>query len=62
MKHENSTISAFESQCAHYENLLSPGPGSTNMNKLLSPKNISSNHLFIGFFSKNVAFTKLLPK
>ena len=25
-------------------------------------KNISSNHLFSDFFSKNVAFTKFLPK
>ena len=30
--------------------------------KLLSPKNISSNHLFSNFFSKDVGFTKFLPK
>ena len=32
------------------------------MKNLLPPKNISSNQLFSKFFSKNVAFTKFLPK
>ena len=29
---------------------------------LVSPKNISSNHLFSNFFSENVTFTKFFPK
>ena len=30
--------------------------------RVVSPKNISSNQLLIYFFSKNVTFTKFLPK
>ena len=32
------------------------------LKNLLSPKNISSNQLFSKFFSRNVTFTKFLPK
>ena len=32
------------------------------MKNLVSPKNISSNQLFSNFYSKNVTFTKFLPK
>ena len=32
------------------------------MEKLLSPKNISSNQIFSDFFNENVDSTKFLPK
>ena len=42
----------------NYENITQ----CDKMKKLLSPKNISSNHFFSNFFSKTVAFTNFLPK